>query len=38
MAVLKVFFQNPRIAKVLAVEGDVKPRNRNFAEVEGVGN
>ena len=27
-------FRNPGIAKVLAVERDVKPRNMNFAKVE----
>ena len=30
----RIFFQNPRIAKVLAVEMDVKPRNMNFAKAE----
>ena len=28
------FFRNTGIAKVLAVEMDVKPRNMNFAKVE----
>ena len=32
-----IFFHNPRIAKMLAVERDVKPRNVNFAKVEGGG-
>ena len=32
-----IFFQNPRIAKVLVVERDIKPRNMNFAKVEGGG-
>ena len=27
----RIFFRNPRIAKVLAGERDVKPRNMNFA-------
>ena len=30
----RIFFQNPGIAKLLAVERDVKPRNMNFAKVE----
>ena len=29
-----IFFWNPRIAKVLAVERDVKPRNMNIAKVD----
>ena len=29
-----IFFRNPGIAKVLAVERDVKPRNMNFANVD----
>ena len=29
-----IFFRNPRIAKVLAVERDVKPQNMNFAKVD----
>ena len=29
----KMFFRSPGIAKVLAVERDVKPRNMNFAKV-----
>ena len=28
-------FRNPGIAKVLAVERDVKPRNMNFAKLQG---
>ena len=31
---LKKFFRNHGIAKVLAVDRDVKPRNMNFAKVE----
>ena len=30
----RIFFRNPRIAKVLAVERDVKPRNMKFAELQ----
>ena len=30
----RIFFWNPRIAKMLAVERDVKPRSMNFAKVE----
>ena len=30
----RIFFQNPGIAKVLAVEREVKPRNMNFAKVD----
>ena len=29
-----IFFRNPRIARLVAVERDVKPRNMNFAKVE----
>ena len=29
-----IFFRNPGIAKVLAVERDVKPQNMNFAKVD----
>ena len=29
-----IFFRNPRITKVLAVERDVKPQNMNFAKVD----
>ena len=29
-----IFFWNPGITKVLAVERDVKPRNMNFAKVD----
>ena len=29
-----IFFRNPGITKVLAVERDVKPRNMNFAKVD----
>ena len=29
-----IFFRNPRIAKVLAVERDIKPRNMIFAKVD----
>ena len=30
----RIFFRNPGIAKVLAVERDVKARNMNFAKVD----
>ena len=30
----RIFFQNPGIARLVAVERDVKPRNMNFAKVE----
>ena len=30
----RIFFRNPRIAKVVAVERDVKPCNMNFAKVD----
>ena len=30
----RIFFWNPGIAKVLAVERDVKQRNMNFAKVD----
>ena len=30
----RIFFRNPGIAKVLAVERDVKPQNMNFAKVD----
>ena len=30
----RLFFRNPGIARLLAVERDVKPRNMNFAKVE----
>ena len=33
-ALKRIFFQNPGIAKVLAVQRDVKPRNMNFAKVD----
>ena len=35
--VKRIFLRNPGITKVLAVERDVKPRNMNFAEVDGGG-
>ena len=28
------FFRNPGIARLVAVEGDVKPQNINFAKIE----
>ena len=30
----RIIFRNPRIAKVLAVERDIKPHNMNFAKVD----
>ena len=30
----RTFFRNPGIARLVAVERDVKPRNMNFAKVE----
>ena len=33
----RIIFRNPGIAKVLAVERDVKPRNMNFAKVDRKG-
>ena len=30
----RIFFWNPGIARLVAVERDVKPRNMNFAKVE----
>ena len=30
----RIFFRNPGIARLVAVERDVKPRNMNFAKVE----
>ena len=30
----RIFFRNPGISKVLAVERDVKPRNMNFAKLQ----
>ena len=33
----RIFFGNPGIAKVPAVERDVKPRNMNFAKVDRSG-
>ena len=30
----RIFFRNPGITKVLAVERDVRPRNMNFAKVD----
>ena len=30
----RLFFRNPGIARLVAVQGDVKPRNMNFAKVE----
>ena len=32
-----IFFRNPRITEVLAVERDVKPRNINFAKIDRMG-
>ena len=32
-----IFFRNPGIARLVAVERDVKPRNMNFAKVEKKG-
>ena len=32
-----IFFWNPGIARLVAVERDVKPRNMNFAKVEKAG-
>ena len=33
----RIFFRNPGIARLVAVERDVKPRNINFAKVEAGG-
>ena len=33
----RFFFQNPRIARLVTVERDVKPRNMYFAKVGGGG-
>ena len=30
----RIFFRNPGIARLVAVERDVKPQNMNFAKVE----
>ena len=30
----RIFFQNPGIARLVAGERDVKPRNMNFAKIE----
>ena len=30
----RIFFQNPGITRLVAVEGGVKPRNMNFTKVE----
>ena len=30
----RIFFRNPGIARLVDVEGDVKPQNMNFAKVE----
>ena len=30
----RIFFRNPGIARLVALERDVKPRNMNFAKVE----
>ena len=30
----QIFFRKPRIARLVAVERDVKPRNMNFAKVQ----
>ena len=30
----RIFFRNPGITRLVAVERDVKPRNMNFAKVE----
>ena len=33
----RIFFWNPGIVRLVAVEWDVKPRNMNFAKVEKMG-
>ena len=33
----RIFFRNPGITKLLALERDVKPRNVNFTKVDGGG-